>query len=118
MTGTATGTSEVTIDRAKQPITMLNDRVLVHVPPAEGERRSRAGILIPATAQIGKRLLWAQVAAVGPNVRSVRAGDTVLFNPEDTFEVEVQGESCLIMRERDIHAVASDRLDSGTGLYL
>ena len=118
MTGTAPGASEVAIDRAKQPITMLNDRVLVHVPPAEGERRSRAGILIPATAQIGKRLLWAQVAAVGPNVRSVRADDTVLFNPEDCFEVEVQGESCLIMRERDIHAVASDRLDSGTGLYL
>ena len=35
----------------KQPITMLFDRVLVQVPATEGERRSRAGILIPATAQ-------------------------------------------------------------------
>ena len=118
MSEAATRATGVGIDSAKQPITMLNDRVLVHVPAAEGERRSRAGILIPATAQIAKRLLWARVAAVGPNVRSVRAGDTVLFNPEDCFEVEVQGDDCLIMRERDIHAVASERLDSGTGLYL
>lgn len=102
----------------KQPITMLGDRVLVQTPQVEGERRSRSGILIPATAAVAKRLGWAEVAAVGPNVRSVRAGDTVLFNPEECFEVEVQGDAYLILRERDLHAVASDRLDSGTGLYL
>ena len=102
----------------KQPVTMLNDRVLVQVPPSEGERRSRAGILIPATAQVAKRLAWAEVAAVGPHVRTIKAGDTVLFNPEECFEVEVQGEQYLILRERDLHAVASERLDSGTGLYL
>ncbi len=103
---------------AKQPITMMNDRVLAQVPPSEGERRSRSGILIPATAQFSKRLLWAQVAAVGPHVRSVKTGDKVLFNPEETFEVEVQSEQYLIIRERDIHAVASERNDGGTGLYL
>lgn len=103
----------------KQPIKMLNDRVLVQIPAAEGERRSRAGILIPATAQIGKRLTWAEVVAAGPNVRSIEVGDQVLFNPEDRFEVEVRGEEYLILRERDIHAVAAARLDAGsTGLYL
>jgi chaperonin GroES len=103
---------------AKQPITMLNDRVLVHVPAAEGERRSRSGILIPATAQVAKRLSWAVVAGVGPHVRTVKAGDKVLFNPEECFEVEVQDEEYLILRERDVHAVASERIDGGTGLYL
>ena len=103
----------------KQPIKMLNDRVLVHIPAAEGERRSRSGILIPATAVMGKRLTWAEVVAAGPNVRSIEVGDQVLFNPEDRFEVEVQNEEYLILRERDIHAVASPRLDGGsTGLYL
>ncbi len=97
---------------------MLNDRVLVNVPAAEGERRSRAGILIPATAAVAKRLTWAEVAAVGPHVRTVRPGDTILFNAEECFEVEVQGEDYLILRERDIHAVASERIDGGTGLYL
>ena len=103
----------------KQPIKMLNDRVLVHIPQSEGERRSRSGILIPATAQMGKRLTWAEVVATGPNVRSIEIGDQVLFNPEDRFEVEVRGEQYIILRERDIHAVASPRLEeSGTGLYL
>jgi chaperonin GroES len=102
----------------KQPVTMLNDRVLVHVPESEGERRSRAGILIPATAAVARRLSWGEVAAVGPNVRSIRAGDRVLFNPEECFEVDVQGEGYLILRERDIPAVASERLEDRTGLYL
>lgn len=99
-------------------MTMLNDRVLVGVPKSEGERRSRSGILIPATAQVARRLSWAEVAAVGPHVRTIRAGDTVLFNPEESFEVEVQGDEYLILRERDIHAVASERVTGGTGLYL
>lgn len=102
----------------KQPVTMLNDRVLVSVPKSEGERRSRAGILIPATAQVARRLSWAEVAAVGPHVRTLRPGDTVLFNPEDSFEVDVNGDDYLIVRERDVHAVASERIDGGTGLYL
>jgi len=84
----------------------------------DGERRSRAGILIPATAQVSRRLVWAETVAVGPHVRSVKPGDKVLFNPEDRFEVEVQGEEYVILRERDIHAVASERIKGGTGLYL
>jgi chaperonin GroES len=113
----ATNPHEVRLD-AKQPIAMLADRVLIQVPQAEGERRSRAGILIPATAEVAKRLSWAEVIAVGPHVRAIKAGDKVLFNPEESFEVEVQGEQFCILRERDIHAVATDRLDSATGLYL
>jgi chaperonin GroES len=96
---------------------MLADRVLVQIPQNE-ERKSRSGILIPATAQISKRLVWAEVVAVGPHVRSIKTGDQVLFNPEDRYEVEVQGEEYLLLRERDIHAVASERIEDGTGLYL
>lgn len=102
----------------KQPITMLADRLLVHIPNLEGERSSRGGILIPATAQVSKRLAWAEVVAAGPQVRNVEPGDSVLFNPEDRFEVEVRGEDYIILRERDIHAVASERIEGGTGLYL
>ena len=103
----------------KLPIKMLNDRILVQMGDADGERRSSGGILIPATAQMSKRLTWAEVIAVGPNVRSMEPGDQVLFNPEDRYEVEVRGDDYIILRERDIHAVASPRLDGGsTGLYL
>ena len=108
-------------DRAheKLPIKMLNDRILVELEGPDAERKSSGGILIPATAQVGKRLTWAQVVATGPNVRSMELSDRVLFNPEDRYEVEVGGSDYIILRERDIHAVAAKRLDdSHTGLYL
>ncbi len=98
---------------------MLNDRVLVKLQDGEGERTSAGGILIPATAQVGTRLTWAKVVGIGPNVRSMQLDDRVLFNPEDRYEVEVGGADYIILRERDVHAVAAERLDdSHTGLYL
>lgn len=97
---------------------MLADRVLVQIPNSEGERLSKGGLLIPATAQVSRRLAWAEVVAVGPNVRLIQAGDRVLFNPEDRYEVEVSGEDYLLLKERDIHGVAADRIDGATGLYL
>jgi chaperonin GroES len=104
----------------KTPIKMLHDRVLVELDREAGERRSSGGIVIPATAAMGaRRLSWSRVIAVGPNARAVEAGDHVLFDPEDKAEVEVHGETYVVMRERDIHAVAADRLgDESTGLYL
>ena len=102
----------------KLPIKMLSDRVLVSAE-IDGERQSTGGILIPATAQMGKRLTWAEVVALGPNVRSIKLGDRVLFNPEDRYEVEVGGKDYIMLREREVHAVAAQRLDDGpTGLYL
>ena len=103
---------------SKQPIKMMNDRLLVQIPSADGERKSRGGILIPATAQVSKRLAWAEVVAAGPHVRNIEQGDQVLFSPDDRYEVEVRGEEYLILRERDIHAVASERNEGETGLYL
>lgn len=104
----------------KTPIKMLHDRILVEVDRDAGERRSSGGIVIPATAAMGaRRLAWSKVVAVGPQARAVVVGDQVLFDPEDKSEVEVHGETYVVMRERDVHAVAADRLgDEATGLYL
>ena len=102
------------------PIKMLHDRVLVEVDAEAGERRSTGGIVIPATAAMGaRRLAWSRVIAVGPHARAVEVGDRVLFDPEDKAEVEVQGDLYVVMRERDVHAVAADRLgDEAAGLSL
>jgi chaperonin GroES len=104
----------------KLPIRMLHDRVLVEVDREAGERRSSGGIVIPATAAMGaRRLAWSRVVATGPQARSIEAGDRVLFDPEDKAEVEVQGDTYVVMRERDVHAVAAGRLgEDSTGLYL
>ena len=40
---------------------------------------------------MAKRLVWAEVVALGQNVRAAEVGDNVLFSPEDRYEVEVQG---------------------------
>ena len=102
----------------KLPIKMLNDRLLVKIPQGERERRSTGGIVIPATAQISKRLTWAEVVALGQNVRAAEVGDRVLFSPDDRYEVEVGGNDYIMLRERDLHAVAATRIESNTGLYL
>ncbi|MCX6511705.1 MAG: co-chaperone GroES [Actinobacteria bacterium] len=112
------GTHKSTGMLGNKAITVLFDRVLVRPTNGEGERRSRAGILIPATAQVSRRLAWAEAIAVGPHVRAVKEGDTVLYNPEDRLEVEVDGEEFVVLRERDVHAVATRSDQGGTGQYL
>jgi len=102
----------------KLPISMLNDRLLVKIPLNDGDRRSGGGILIPATAQVAKRLVWAEVVALGQTVRAAEVGDRVLFSPDDRYEVEVGGIDYIMLRERDLHAVAASRIEASTGLYL
>ena len=102
----------------KQSVRMTADRILVVQSVEAGERKSRAGIVIPATASVDRRLVWAEVVAVGPTVRNIEPGDRVLFSPDAGFEVEIRADEYQILRERDVHAVASPRSESGTGLYL
>ena len=111
---TATDTSS----DVRRAVAVLGDHVLV-APPDSAERQSKAGILIPATAKsVDRKGIWGEVRGVGMHVRHVQMDDEVLYLPEDAIEVDVQGDTFLIVRERDIHATASTREDSATGLYL
>lgn len=105
-------------DGTRRGVAVLGDRVLVAIPD-EGERRSKGGILIPATAEsVDRKGIWGKTIGVGPHVRHVQPGDEILYLPDDAIEVDVQGDTFLIVRERDVHAVASTRRDGATGLYL
>ncbi len=107
-----------TVTDIRRNVAVLGDRVLVE-PPEDAERRTKAGILIPVTAQsVDRKGIWGLTIGVGPHVRQVNAGDEVLYLPDDAIEIDVQGESYLIVRERDIHAVASPDREDATGLYL
>lgn len=102
----------------RRSVSVTGDRVLV-APPPDAERRSKGGIVIPATARsMDRKGIWGKVLGIGPHVRHVHAGDEVLYLPGDSIEVDVQGETYLIVRERDIHAIASTRREGATGLYL
>jgi chaperonin GroES len=106
-------------ETGRLPIRMLHDRVLVSLEGQQGERRSGGGIVIPATASVGRRLAWAEVVAIGQNVRQVEIGDRVLFDPEEPASVELGSEEYVLLREKDLHAVAAERVQDGrTGLYL
>ena len=91
---------------------------------AQGNVRSRADIMASVHAMTeqwqhehaGKSL--SEVVALGQNVRSAEVGDRVLFSPDDRYEVEVGGNDYIMLRERDLHAVAASRIEASTGLYL
>jgi chaperonin GroES len=104
-----------------EEVRLTGDRLVVSASE-NGERRSRSGLLIPATAaQAPRRCVWAAVTLVGPDVRHVRTGDRVLFLPQAGLEVEIDGRDFLLLRERDVQAIASAGDDGGhpgPGQYL
>jgi chaperonin GroES len=88
-------------------VRLTGDRLVVQLPE-NGERKSASGLLIPATAAPApKRLAWADVKLVGPDVRVAVQGDSVLFLPSSGLEVELDGQELVLLRERDVQAVSS-----------
>ena len=88
----------------------LHDRVVIR--RADGDVRSKGGIIIPDTAK--EKPQEGEVIAVGPGSRDesgklmaldVRAGDTVLFGKWSGAEVKIDGEDLLIMKETDIMGI-------------
>lgn len=115
-----TGASRARKGKQREEVHLTGDRLVVENPES-GERTSRAGLLIPATAAPApKRCLWSTVTLVGPDVRSAKVGDRVLFLPQAGLEVELNGREFLLLRERDVQAVMSspDGKDRQPGQYL
>jgi chaperonin GroES len=83
----------------------LSDRVLVS--PAEAEQKTAGGIIIPDTAK--EKPQKGTVIAVGPGKKeepmTVKAGDTVLYGKYSGTELQLEGDTYLIMKESDIYAI-------------
>ena len=83
----------------------LSDRVLIEPNPAE--EKTAGGLFIPDTAK--EKPLAGKVVAVGPGTaevkREVSVGDQVLYGKYAGTEIQVEGESYLIMRQSDILAI-------------
>jgi chaperonin GroES len=114
-----TRTSRSKKTAAGTSIRLTGDRLVVRTPD-DAERRSAGGLLIPATAAPApRRLAWGDVALVGPDVRVAKEGDRVLFLPSSGLEVELDGDDLVLLRERDVQAVASSPAeDRPPGQYL
>jgi chaperonin GroES len=88
----------------------LHDRVVIR--RAEGDLKSKGGIIIPDTAK--EKPQEGEVIAVGPGMRNedgalvpldVKAGDTILFGKWSGTEIKIDGEELLIMKEADIMGI-------------
>ena len=88
----------------------LHDRVVIR--RAEGDIKSKGGIIIPDNAK--EKPQEGEVIAVGPGARDengalvpldVKPGDLILFGKWSGTEVKIDGEDLLIMKEADIMGV-------------
>lgn len=84
----------------------IGDKVVLL--PAKKETKTAGGIYIPETAQ--ERPNHAEVIAVGPGTpqwteMACNPGDTVLYNQFATTEIDINGESYIILQEKDIFAI-------------
>ena len=83
----------------------LSDRVLIL--PNQAEEKTAGGLYIPDTAK--EKPLAGKVVAVGPGTAEgkmeVSVGDQVLYGKYAGTEIQVEGESYLIMRQSDILAI-------------
>jgi chaperonin GroES len=88
----------------------LHDRVVIR--RAEGDLKSKGGIIIPDAAR--EKPQEGEVIAAGPGSRDengklipldVKAGDRILFGKWSGTEVKIDGEDLLIMKEADIMGI-------------
>ena len=88
----------------------LHDRVVIR--RAEGDTKSKGGIIIPDNAK--EKPQEGEVIAVGPGARDengalvpldVKAGDLILFGKYSGQEIKLEGDEYLIMREDEVLAI-------------
>ena len=88
----------------------LHDRVVIR--RAEGDLKSKGGIIIPDTAK--EKPQEGEVIAVGPGRRNdkgeliamnVKVGQRVLFGKYSGQTVKVAGDELLVMKEDDLFAI-------------
>ena len=77
----------------------LKDRVVAKIEkPAE---KTAAGILLGDTKE---KTAYAVVESVGPEVKSVKKGDKIVYKEYSTMEVKIEKEEFIILKEEDILA--------------
>jgi len=94
----------------KTNIKPLDDRVIVK--PSEAEEKTSAGIILPETAK--EKPMHGDVIAVGPGKLNedgqrtaveVSKGDRVIYGKYAGTEIELNGETVVILRESELLAV-------------
>lgn len=85
------------------PILPLADRVVATREAAK--TKTSSGIYLPETAK--EKPVAAVVAAVGPDVKSLKKGDRIVYKEYSTTELTIDGVEYLVIKEEDILAKLS-----------
>lgn len=83
------------------PIKPLADRVVAVREIAQ--TKTASGIYLPDNAK--EKPVVAVVEAVGPDVKTVKKSDKILYKEYSTTEIKIDGTEYLIVKEEDILAM-------------
>lgn len=89
----------------KSPIVPLADRVVaVREKP---ETKTASGLYLPEAAK--EKPVDALVVAVGPDVKSLKEGDRVVFKEYSTTELKFDNTEYLVIKEEDVLAKLAEK---------
>jgi chaperonin GroES len=80
------------------PIKPLGDRVVAVREKPEGKTAS--GLYLPDNAK--EQQIVAKIVAIGPNVKTVKKDDKILYKEYSTSEIKIDGKEYVIVHEEDI----------------
>ena len=95
---------EETPQRAGLTLEPLDDHVVIE--PSDEETETRAGLIIPASAEAGCRT--GIVIATGTDVSGVDPGDKVLFPKDAGFDVRLAGTAVKVLQRGELIARVHD----------
>jgi chaperonin GroES len=82
------------------PLKPLGDRVVA--VKEEPQTKTASGLYLPDNAK--EKTTVAKVEVVGPEVKSIKKGDRIVYKEYSTTELKVDGNEYLIVKEEDVLA--------------
>lgn len=85
------------------PIKPLGDRVVA--VREEAQTKTASGLYLPDTAK--EKAVAAVVQAVGPDVKTLKKGDKIVYKEYATTELKINGTEYLLVKEEDVLATVN-----------
>ena len=82
------------------PIKPLADRVVA--TKEEAQSKTASGLYLPSNAK--EKPAYATVQAVGPDVKTLKVGDKIVYKEYSTTELKVDNTEYLLVKEEDVLA--------------
>lgn len=83
-----------------QTLTPLADRIIA--VREQAQTRTASGLYLPESAK--EKAIAATVESVGPDVKSLKKGDSIVYKEYTTTEVKIDGKEYIILKEEDVLA--------------